>query len=386
MKKILLTMAIFAIVGSMLFAQNADVSAYNQLSSDTITKPAVKDAPANFAGFAEEAGATIKTETWTAETQLNQKLYSLALTSNYAGPASGSTNASVNGDNWENVKYANEGLKSNFWYRPLAGIELGVGNNFGGYYQVPAGSMLGIDAVMGNMINMTIDGKDNAAGARWAPDGFAFNVTKVPGLVAGVNIPYHGIVDEYDFAPWLNAGAHYNFNDNVNLGLTYHGGLNRIHGHVIGLYGQFKNDTVRIPLGVTFGVKTRAHNKDDDDALRMQIDFAPDFKFRSGMQFGISASVGMCFSGEDRIPLAFGVYYGWPVNNSWRFDVRATANMIINDTANVLTWDIYPKVTYTINAHNSVYVGVKFVNAMDLDDFGNSGLGYSLPVGWKWTL
>lgn len=478
MKKILVTLAIFAIVGNMLFAQNVKVTASNEIYSETVYKEANGDDPmANrgevrrgFWGFREDARGHVSTETWTLQARLRVWLWSLAKTTNVGIAGTGAQGESVNGDNWENVFFndaafngtAKNGVRVNFWYRPLAGIEMGIGNDFDNYYQMPAGNMLGIDRVMGYMINIkaatgvstnaagavtAITGGynfapgdarifegNNADGARWAPNGFALNITKVPNLLLSVNIPFSAFVDEYDFAPAINLAAHYTIGDNVNIGATYHGGINRDQGHVLGAYGQFNNGTVRIPLGVTFGFKASKNQTswvDHADKARMQIDLAPDFSFRNGMQLGISFSWAMMFGGtlnlddNDSItmfgqsnaavtarrvmPLVIGLYYKWPINNAWTFDVRtwfemalgtdAKADLLKNNNINkgyyfttrgtAGQWYFEPKISFKINAHNEVFAGFKlrfnFVMG-DKEDTRNNYMGYAVPIGWKWTL
>lgn len=429
MKKILAAIAMFAVVGGVLFAQNTKIDASNELYSETIYREANgpwddPDVRAGFWGFRETAEGKITTETWTLQARLRQWLWSLGKTTDWAGPSAGNGENSVNGDNWENSFYNDKNKRNvrvNFWYRPLAGIELGVGNDFASYYQVPAGYMLGSDNVMGYLINTRLpvaNGDDymfpgnNAAGARWAPDGFALNITKVPNLLVSFNLPYMAIVDEYDFAPKFNAGAHYTFGENVNLGVTYHGGINPANGHVFGLYGQFKNDVVRIPLGATIGFRAKRTQlwTEYADKARIEVDFAPDFSFRNGMQLGISVSWGMAFGSTNPadaiagytavpalrklMPFVVGLYYKWPINNAWTFDVRSWGEFAINnnnlgiDVEHVVgQFYINPKIAYKLNAHNEISVGVKirsyFAAGSSSDFFWT---GFAVPVAWKWTL
>lgn len=440
MKKILGILAIFTIVGGLVFAQSVQVSGYNELHSKTVHQE-IDDAEGAhliFWGLRNRTGVKVDAGSWGADAR-----YQLVL-------------RSLNHENYGNYGeitqlIEKDGWQANFWFKPISGITLYLGNDYG--RGVTAGEVAAWDGRMGWMTEWNkgryeLEKDDPLSGvekvrsdpsetmfsgraSRYASDGITLEVTAIPNVKLALNLPAKELLwsDANHFALPFNLAADVNIANLFDVGVVYKGGFlqaTREHS-TIGAYVDFVGvKGLKIQAGWTGVVNPsdgvaantfHVHNtpyltfatlrsKDREDLAPISqfanlIDIAFQFKTDSGFMIAAAAELGAGYAYA--FPLTVAAYVNVPnIVDTLGFDTRVTwesVSLVNNgdiETLNAFNYGkikISPNLSYKVGAH-SFGIGANFGmgyttwNRPDMEEgepTGWFGFGFDIPVTWKVT-
>lgn len=437
MKKILGILAIFTIVGGLVFAQSVQVSGYNELYSKTVHQQ-IDDAEGAhliFWGLRNRTGVKVDAGSWGADARYQLLLSSLNQT-DYGDYA------------MVTLLNENKNWQANFWFKPISGITLYLGNDYG--RQVAAGEVAAWDGRMGhmtlwnsgshikpnedNVVKSVYDPSEtmfSGKSSRYASNGITLEVTAIPNVKLAMNLPMNEIYwsEIRQFTLPFNLAADVNIANLFDVGVVYKGGFmqaTREHS-TIGAYVDFvgvkglkiqagwtgvvnPNDEVNSPNTkhlrdtcfsyAEYREPTR-ENLAPISQFASLFDIAFQFKADSGFMIAAAAELGAGYAYA--FPLTVAAYVNVPnIVDTFGFDTRVTwesvslANNGDIERVNAFNYGkvkISPNLSYKVGAH-SFGIGANFGmgyttwNYVDMEEgfpTGWFGFGFDIPVTWKVT-
>lgn len=366
MKKIIFVLAI-AVIGMASFAQK--ITVYNELYSEVIEKPALKNATTKFWGVRDRLYGKVESDRWAVEARFGVKFGDYE--ASYLGGLITVT---------EDYVLADNGLKANVWLKPFDFLTIAAGTE--------------LDYALSPVYMVARDKNMDSDDGKWADRSIAVAVTPIENLLVGAAIPLPtDINDQFQ----LQLGAQYRLFDAFNIAAKYYGIFGKPEynrQNDIGIYADYTGfENLRIAAGYT------GHFRNDTDENHTLIDIAADYKWNSFL-FAADATVVFAkfdkiLGGNNFVPFTLALYGGFEMHESrlnlyarvilsWNLIITGSDVAKANPGDGALSLRIHPGVKFTLNEHHSfgAEVSMGFCKPSKNAD---TGFGISFPIYWKYT-